>query len=354
MLESRLHGLVPMPSDARGQTLAYGSGVGALFGSLACAVSDVAGKEPEVKILTGTSLYFEVPLQISLLRKLMPQDNVVLFNEHERSDLVGALDQDPVVVITEHLVNTPDLPVVPIEEILKRRSGHERRYVIIDYSASGPRFDLSEHAKALHGNDVVILVTSLQKMYQSGDDLVPGGMATIIANRNAPETLGDSVLRARMMRGLFGVNIQTSSAAALSLADTSSVKEYAARIAAAVPRLAEVFEKLGASAVQHVFRPPQRPDGTSEGLFFNVEFSSLGAKHLFAERAIELAKGRRINLSEGTSFGFRYTRFDLDRQLEAKSDWKFLRVAPGVEGEYEIAQLREIFAQALSAAAVSG
>ena len=342
-IENKLHSVVSLPEGIEGKTFLYGSGMGALAGVSTFALTETAGSDS--KILFGASSYFETQAQADIWRKTLPPEKVVTFDEREEGDFDRALEQNPRVIVTEHVVNTSELPVVPIEKITKHPyEGDGIRFIIIDYTMSGPTFDVSRYIDKIGDNDVLVLVTSLQKLYQEGDDMVPGGMATFAVSKTSTVSLRDMESRIRLLRGVLGVNATTQSIISLSLTNPDAIRSHAEQIGRNVSELAASFPREN-KVVSSIFEPPRLATGTSEGMVFTVNFSDVSTKERFMARALELAERKGIRISEGSSFGFRSTRLWTNRQ--PINDSLTVRIAPGTENERQVAVLKQIFSQAV-------
>jgi len=226
--------------------------------------------------------------------------------------------------------------------------GNGVRFIIVDYTMSGPLFDVSKHLPNIKDKDVLVLITSLQKLYQAGDDLVPAGMATIAISDTSKFSLEDIEKHLKSLRGVLGVNVPLDSIISLKLTNPDSVHSHAEQIAKNVSELADNFPR-NSEAVKNLYQPPKLSSGESEGMVFNVCFSDIPTKERFISKALELAIKYGITLSEGTSFGFRYTRMFTNKPPadDPNPETAVVRIAPGVENERQTTVLKRIFQEAV-------
>ena len=346
-LEAQLHQLVRLPQGTHGQTFLYGSGMGALSSITGFALSEV--EDANRKMAVGASGYFETQVQSDMWKRTLPAESIITFDEHEVDGFEKALDQNPQIILTEHVVNTEDLVVVPIEKIVAHpHEGNGARFIIVDYTMSGPLFDISKHLPNIGDKDILVLITSLQKLYQEGDDLVPAGMATVAINDKSSFSMEDIEKHLKSLRGVLGVNVPLDSIISLKLTNPDFVHSHAEQIAKNVSELADNFSRNN-KAVENVYQPPKSSSGESEGMVFNIRFSDIPTKERFISKSLELAVKYGVTLSEGTSFGFRYTRMFTNRPPadDLNPETSIVRISPGIENERQVAVLKRVFEEAV-------
>lgn len=345
-IEDQLHQLIPLPEGTIGKTFLYGSAMGALASITGLALSEVSEKNRHLAI--SASGYFETAVQADMWQRMLPEGSIVQFNGDDEGSFEEALKQNPQIIMTERVGNAETLPVVPIEKITSHPfEGAGPRFIVIDYTISGPLFEIAKYIPKINDNDVLVLVTSLQKLYQEGDDLVPGGMATFAVNDRSNNSIERIEMHIKSLRGVLGVNVPLDSIISLKLTNQDFIRSHAEQIAHNVLELSNDFPRLP-KAIQSVNQPPILSEGRSEGMFFNVRFVDNDTKNRFISKAIELAAKYGVKLSEGTSFGYRYTRMFTNRPPahDVNPENPVVRIAPGIENERQIAVLKRIFEEA--------
>lgn len=331
--ESHYDAMIEMSENAENETLLMGSGMSALTVGLGLTKSEL----PDAQYLIGDNLYFENDRYLEQLASEVGIDNMDLFSDNE--DMKEQLKDDPQVILTEPVGNTPEMVVTDIEEIVKTPTDHEQRFVLVDYTLTGPNYDFSEITEKLDDKTVLILFSSLQKMHEEGDDIAPAGMITAVA-KDGQQT-EKLTKKMRGLRSILGANITSQSLSLLQNTSPESTREYAEKIQNNVKELSSFIESLGTNIIDKVVTPPLDKNGNSQGALFYLHFTEKVGTD-FIDKLIEKAKSKNLQVVDGSSFGFR------DSRLTTLQEDKVVRFSPGIENPRKLEKMKQIIEEALN------
>ncbi len=327
--------LIQKPEGVTSRTLLFGSGMASVTTILTLARSEY----PKKLFLTGTHLYFENQNQIEQLYKDIGDERLSSFDERHPDDLRIRMDGDPAVIFTETIGNMRDMPSVNVEDILQAETQHHRRLIILDITLSGTNFDSKNLLRSMDDQSVVILVNSLQKLYQEGDGVAAAGTLTVLS-RNKDWT--DEITgKLHALRGMLGTHITPQNVKLLQRIDPESVRDFAHRIGTNVTEIATALREFHSPLLSGIVTSRTTQDGSSEAATFYLHFKGEHGQ-AFVDRSVELASKRGRQLTNGASFGFKTTRL-----MVIGGDQTSVRICPGTENPRQTAELIEIFKTAL-------
>jgi len=325
---------VEIPIDSVSSTHFFSSGMAAITTALALT-KDI---NPEGTYLFGSNLYFENQNQHYQLGVEKQLENVESFNELNPDDLENKLERDPQFIFVEPVGNTRDMPYVDIKKITDTLTSHDRRILIIDNTLCGPNFSLKDVAGELDDRTVILIVSSLQKLYQDGDDLASSGMVTVVAGNE--ENRREISCRLKSFRAMLGTNITPFNFKLIQKDNPELFKQHSKRIGENVAELALFLKERKYPILEKIVTSPIGKDNVSQATVFYLHFyNDVGLD--FIDIVIEKARQRNLQIVDGASFGFKNTR------LMVIEDVKYVRVCPGIENPREIALLKEIFEESL-------
>ncbi len=306
-------------------TLLFNSGMGAIS---TCLLASIDGRD-NPRVLRQSVMYFENPK--ALTDVLQGRGSVKEFESMEdlrnRPDL---LDAD--VIFLEPNPNQMEAKSIDVISILRTPSS-KPRIVIVDYTSLGLNFDFKEAAKVLDNNTELVLVSSLQKMMQLGDDAVSAGVCTIISS----DYREMNQLKAKIFtkRAHLGTNISESSVHKLPRLEREQYRKYNEKIF----RNTKLYEEGIASSpiIEKVFTTP---DSTSPVLYLSL---SRPVADKVVNKVIRGCYQNQVQASNGSSFGYRSTRFNHQFGTSGYEKNKIIRIAPGIESELRTKEIIQIF-----------
>jgi hypothetical protein len=237
---------------------------------------------------------------------------------------------DPEVFILEYPSNSVREAAVDLEEIFSMDTQNDTRYIVLDYTSVGTDKDFSNLTAKLNDEDVLFLVTSLQKMYQGGDDLARGGMVSIVSNWfKKKDNLGRKL---ETINEIYGTNISANDLTSYFPISIENLKNYSRRIKENVNKLAanlrSSFKIKESSFIKKI---TVHEDGEDQA-FLRVKFENTSLQNKFLTEFPKSIDDENLSVFEGNSFGFRDTRI-------AKGQPKAVRISPGKENIRQIHQL---------------
>lgn len=327
--------LIQKPEGVHSQTLLFGSGMATVTTALTLA----RNVHPAGTYLFGSQMYFENKNQAERIENELLFQRFELFNESDPSDLAEKMKSDPSVIFAEPIGNSKDLPSVDLKKILETPTTNGQRIIIIDTTLSGPNFDYKKLLEDLDDTSVVILVTSLQKLYQEGDGVASAGIATVISRNSEVQAEVTSKLKA--FRGMLGTNITPHNLKLIQKLDPEVVSSYSEAIGKNVTELASGLQQIDSPIVDKVVTGPVNDEGVSTAAVLYLQFKRECGQE-FVNRAINIATKRGIQLTDGASFGFKTTRL-----MVIGGDDYAVRICPGIENPRQLAVMEEIFEETL-------
>lgn len=332
--EKILNDTIEHGNDVASQTVIVNSGMAAVTIALGVARSLTS---EHAKVLGQDDTYFENEGQLLATADAVGIDQLFL---GKPSEFIQEIDrEDPQIIFFEPVANSPKMPTIDSVDVVHSRTQHPVRVVVMDYTASGPLVDFKPITDALDDHTVLLAVTSLQKLYEEGQDVTSGGMVTVLAKRTASKPSTDALYELRAIRKRIGATMSTSNLTLLQRLSPEQMKEHAFQIGKNVRMLSDA---LGSLQGVTTFRGPDRKDGRATSAFFYVSFEKPIAE-LVEKKVLEHARERNLSVSLGMSFGFR------DTHLMSNSK-TMMRVCPGVENEREMAVLQRVFEQSIQEA----
>lgn len=326
---------IKKPEGIHSQTLLFGSGMATVSTTIALAKYE----NPNGSYLFGSQMYFENNNQAQQLQDELHFERFELFDENVPDDLKDKMKSDPSVIFAEPIGNSKDLPSINLEDILKTPTNNRTRLIIIDTTLSGPNFNYKDVLADLDDKSVLILVASLQKLYQEGDGVASAGMATILTRDEALKN--ETVTKMKTFRGMLGTNITPHNLKLIQKISPENVTKYAEQIGKNVTDFASALKSKQYSIVEKIATAPIKANGVSEASVFYIQFKKdCGQK--FIDKVVTKSKGRDIQITDGASFGFRNTRL-----MVIGGDEFAVRVCPGIENTRQLAILEEIFEETL-------
>src|SRR3989344_112891 len=249
---------------------------------------------------------------------------------------------DPDVIFVEPIQNNADMREIDVLSLVSISTKHDKRFFVLDYTLSGLNFDIKDIIEKSNPHDVFLLVTSLHKMYEQGDDITPAGVIHI-AGKTITE-IEPLVEKMRALRSMLGTHIAVPSLLLLQKISPDSVGEYSGAIERNVATLAPVLSRINSPLVKKIVTAPEDASGASRGLVFVIQFhQKIGPR--FIGEMLEKAKGHNLQVSEKEAFGYRHTT------LGPIGDESVVRVSPGIENSRQIKVLEQIFEEVLSSMA---
>jgi hypothetical protein len=239
----------------------------------------------------------------------------------------------------ETIGNMRDMPSVDVDDILQTDTRHSRRLVVLDITLSGPNFDSKRLLRAMDEQTVVILVNSLQKLYQEGDGVAAAGALTILS-RNKDWT-DEITAKLHAFRGMLGTHVTPQNVKLLQRISPEAVREFAHRIGMNVTEIATSLRETPSPPLSKVVTSRTTADGSSEAAAFYLHFS-VECGQAFVDRAVAVASDRGLQLTDGASFGFKTTRL-----MVIGGDQTAVRICPSIENPRQVSQLIEVFKTAL-------
>lgn len=334
--------LMDFPDETVGASLLFNSGTAAFRDALIHAVS---ATKPE-RILRFGKQYWENGKVFDKFINPMLQPNCEIFLGDSTQEIIEAIRSErPPVIILETIANQIDMTVLDIPSILTAlgKTSHPKpTYVIIDYTVTGPITDFKHIISSLPDDVVLLATTSLQKMFQHGEDVASSGLLTVIC-KNSFDTEFVTFAKIGELRGLGGA-ITTQNTAVLEQYGQESTKAYALCIAKNTKDLADHFAELraregGVLKSFSVHYPFNESQGDSAPFFF-LKFDH---EH-DAERFINACPGKTrlhdADIAFGASWGFSTTR------IFKKGG--FVRVSPGIENVLQMKRLKRALGAALA------
>lgn len=327
--------LIQKPEGIHSQTLLFGSGMAAVTTVLTLA----RNVHPAGNYLFGSQMYFENKNQAERIENELLFQRFEIFDESNDDDLAEKMKSDPSVIFTEPIGNSKNLPSVDLKKVLESPTTNDRRIIIIDTTLSGPNFDYEKLIEDLDHTSVLVLITSLQKLYQEGDGVASAGIATVISRDTEIQAEVTSKLKA--FRGMLGTNITPHNLKLIQRLDAEVVNGYSETVGKNVTELASGLQQMNSSIVEKVVTGPVNDKGTSTSAVLYLQFKRECGQE-FVNRAINRAAERGIQLTDGASFGFRTTRL-----MVIGGDDFAVRICPGIENPRQLAVIEEIFEETL-------
>lgn len=331
--------LISAPDGFEKETLLFNSGMGALSTTMMSITSrNIDGR----KIMFPRSAYFESSNLYEEKSSEIPSGISNFYSD--QTDLMSAVksEADLYTVFVEPVSNTVEMKEVNFSELINSfPKNKKRKYIVIDYALCGTEIDLRSLGQ-IDDDTVVFMVTSMQKMYQEGDDIAQSGLVNIIAKN--PVIVEEETVRLKRLRSITGNNISSNSLLLLQKISPDTIKLHTKTIQKNVFLLSQ---KINPLEVCKVYKAGEKDDRSNSVLFF-LKFDKPESGEFFCQRCIERARERKINISLGASFGFRDSRFFM-----YPDDTSIVRVAPGIESRREITVLAEIINESLKDVEVS-
>lgn len=327
--------LIQKPEGVNSRTLLFGSGMASVTTVLTLAKSEY---QKEV-FLTGTHLYFENHNQTDQLFTDIGEERLATFDERYPDGLRIRMDDDPAVVFVETIGNMRDMPSVDVDDILQADTQHSRRLVVLDITLSGPNFDSKRLLRNMDEHTVVILVNSLQKLYQEGDGVAAAGALTVLS-RNKDWT-NEITAKLHAFRGMLGTHVTPQNVKLLQRINPEAVRSFARRIGTNVAEIATALREADLPVVDKIVTGRMHTDGTSEAAAFYIQLN-YNCGQTFVDTVVKKAAARNIQLTDGASFGFKTTRL-----MVIGGDTTAVRICPGAENPRQISELITIFKEAL-------
>ncbi len=334
-MEQTLQDALELDKDVHGETILVNSGMSAITIATAAVTKSL---DASSHVLGQEDSYFEN--EKHLLSMVDRKDFAEFSIEKPAHFLDAILREDPQVIFFEPVGNSPHMPFINPEAVLRTPTNHSKRYVIMDYTASGSLLEVNRLAHVLDDSTVLLAVTSLQKLYEEGHDVASGGMVNVITRSKVGQEI---VVDLRVARTMIGGQMSTSSLGLLSRLSPERIRQHGLSIGKNVRDLAEALKDIPGV---HVWRGPDVEDGQALSAFFYLEFQQAGIPRKVEDSLLKKARAHGIELTVGSSFGFRSTRiFAGDGSI---------RVCPGVENSRQLAVLQEIFREAIKEAQAEG
>jgi hypothetical protein len=282
-------------------------------------------------------LYFENKNQAEQLEEEKFFSGLSTFDEMNSEDLDARLQNDPQFLFVEPVGNTENMPSVDLVKIIKSPTSHDRRIIIIDNTLCGTNLDTKKILENLDDNTVVLLISSLQKLYEEGDDVASAGMITLLSKNDAVTSQVYKKIKA--LRGMLGTNITPYHLKLIQKIDPPMIKEHIHKIGVNVAELSSFMQGLQSSVLEKVVTSDIE-NGVSQAAVFYVHFNKeIG--HDFINKILNKSTKRNLQVVYGASFGFKNTR------MAVIEDPHQVRICPGIENPREIAVLKEIIEESL-------
>lgn len=332
--EKILDGTIEHSRAVTSQTVIVNSGMSAV--TMALGVARKLTHE-HAKVLGQDDTYFENEGLLLATADAVGLDQLFL---GKPSEFIQEIDrEDPQIIFFEPVANSPHMPTIDSTAVMHSPTQHPVRVVVMDYTASGPLIDFKPITDALDDHTVLLAVTSLQKLYEQGQDVTSGGMVTVLAKKGASKPATEAFYELRAIRKRIGATMSTSNLTLFQRLSSEQIKEHAFQIGKNVHALSDA---LGSLEGVTTFRGPDRKDSRATSAFFYLSFESPIA-NLVEKKVLEHAREQYLSVSLGMSFGFRDTRIMANSKTA-------IRVCPGVENEREMAVLQRVFEQSIEEA----
>lgn len=251
-------------------------------------------------------------------------------------------EDDPDVIFVEPIQNNPEMREIDVLSLASVPTKHDRRFFVLDYTLSGLNLAINDIVEKSDPHDVFLLVTSLHKMYEQGDDITPAGVIHIVGKTSTE--IEPVVEKLRALRSMLGTHVAVPSLLLLQKISPDAVKEYSGAIERNVATLSHALRRIDSPLVKKIVTAPEDESGASRGLVFVIQFhQKIGPR--FIGEILEKAKEHNLQVSEKAAFGYRHTT------LGPMGDESVVRVGPGVENSRQIEELKQIFEEALGALA---
>jgi len=345
-------------------TLITQSGMGAMRTIMALAADLNRGKQ----IVMGNNLYYESNFLIS--HRLDRRTDLLAGDERNIDQLLRRVDRGDIgAVLLDPIANstqkgndiTYDMPAADLIRLareLSTRSYAEPFLVVFDSTVLGTEFQLSDILDDIDIPDNLHFInyTSLQKMYQDGLEIVPGGAIEVVSRDGADNQ--DIVNQLRAIRDQDGSAHDVRGYRALASLDWQAVRERTRKLhenAARLARFTEGFVKQYMSDLEgvEVIYPglPAHPDhkvaAETYRSFGPFMFLRVGPQEnaLFGALLAQKLKERGIINYGRDSFAFNH--FTLIT-YDSKQQYSAMRFSAGTEDETQMALIEEALAEALS------
>ncbi len=332
--EKVLDGTIEHADDVTSQTIVVNSGMAGVTMALGLAPELTS---EQAKVLGEDDVYFENEGQQLGIGSLVGIENLLLYKPSEFVEEIER--EDPHIIFFEPVANSVKMPAIDPEAVVRTSTAHPVRVIVMDYTVSGPLLDLKRITSALDDHTVLLAVTSLQKLYEEGQDVTSGGMVTVLAKKTASKPATDALYGLRAIRKRIGATMSTSNLTLFQRLSPEQIKEHAFQIGKNVRVLSDALDAIDGVKTH---RGPDGKEHRATSAFFYLTFAEPIAEHV-EKKVIEHAREQNLSVSLGMSFGFRDTRIMSNNKTA-------IRVCPGVENEREMALLQKIFVQSIAEA----
>lgn len=325
--------LLSLPENVRHETILVANGMAALTTALALVKSE----KYNGNYLIASNPYYELT---KAFKQMFDERGIKEAGFQPPEKLLQRMKEyDPDVIIVEPIQNNADMQEVDVAPLVAVPTKHDKRFFILDYTLSGQNFAMSDYVDKATAHDVFILISSVHKMYEQGDDIAPAGVIHVVG-KSAAE-IESVVEKIRALRSMLGTNIAVPSLLLLQKISPGAVDAYSSSIERNVTTLSQALQKADCPLVKKIVTAPTNATGVSRGLFFTIQFhEKVGPS--FIGKSLEKAKEHNLQVTEKYAFGYRHTSLCLF------GDESVVRVAPGIEDPRQIEILKQVFEEALT------
>ena len=325
--------LLSLPENVRHETVLVANGMAALTTALALVKSE----KYNGNYLIAANPYYELT---KAFKQMLDERGVKEAGFQPPETLLQNMkENNPDVIIVEPIQNNADMQEIDVASLVSIPTKHEKRFFILDYTLSGQNFAISDYVDKATTHDVFILISSVHKMYEQGDDITPAGVIHVVG-KGAVE-IESVVEKIRTLRSMLGTNIAVPSLLLLQKISLGAVEAYSSSIERNVTTLSRALQKVDCPLVKKIVTAPTSATGVSRGLFFIIQFHEKSGPS-FIGKVLEKAREHNLQVTEKFAFGYRHTSLCLF------GDEAVVRIAPGIEDSRKIEVLKRIFTEVLT------
>lgn len=318
-------------------------------------VAQFAFSHPEASgpVFAGKDTYFQGK---RILERFCP-DRLEYFDEMDADGFLEQVRQkQPGIIFLDTLGNTPRMAMPDMDRLIPGLRNVLMRpcILVIDNSILGPSSRIREKMSGLPSHLRIIVVESLNKLYQFGMDRVTGGVMW-------SNWIGAGALFTWRMQ--LGTNISDTSVLTLPTPHRAFLEKRLRRLgrnaqflAASIEQQLQAHPKSPLSHVVYPSLPSHAAYTGKEGLFagpffviaFREGFQKVSVYQRFLKKIMEEAKTMRVDLVAGTSFGMNTTRLYLTALHTDETEQPFVRISVGTETAQEMEKIRELFSRVIA------
>ncbi|MBI2612662.1 hypothetical protein HYW59_02525 [Candidatus Kaiserbacteria bacterium] len=330
-MEAYFAGLLPSVENTKSETILTANGMASLTTVLALVKSE----KNDGKYLIPANSYYELN---KVFRHMLREPGVKDFTFQPPETLLDhTKNDDPDMIFIEPIQNDPEMREIDVIDLVSVPTKHDKRFVIVDYTISGQNIALHDIIEKSNPRNILLLISSLHKMYEQGDDVAPAGVIHVVGK--TAEGLKPITEKLRALRAMLGTNITAPSLLLLQRISPDAVEEYSYAIGKNVTTLARDLQRINSPIVKKISAAAENESGASRGLVFYIHFMQDVAPR-FVEGVLEKAREHKLPVMEKSAFGYRQTSLSIPGEL-------IVRIAPGVENSRQVEILKQIFEDVL-------